>query len=178
MNKNKRGFTLIELLVVVLIIGILSSVALPQYRRSVDKARYAEIHATGRQLARMLEVYFDENGEYPHRWRDLSVEIPNCSEPNTNDADLTCGRFFCDLGNEEGGLSLNFYCKFGSRANQEPGLPLVRYFYAHTGSADAGRFTCQAYSAGDSTEADKKRAKAVCKSLCIQAGDNSNWCYI
>ena len=39
---SKKGFTLIELLVVVIVVGVLTSVALPQYRKSMDRAKAAE----------------------------------------------------------------------------------------------------------------------------------------
>ena len=60
---NIGGFTLIELLVVVLIIGILSAVALPQYQKAVVKARFAEAMVNLKSLAQAHKVCYLEKGE-------------------------------------------------------------------------------------------------------------------
>lgn len=62
MKNNKKAFTLIELLVVVLIIGILSAVALPQYTFAVEKARFAEAEQTVGALQKAIDIWLLETG--------------------------------------------------------------------------------------------------------------------
>ena len=68
MKNNKKAFTLIELLVVVLIIGILSAVALPQYTFAVEKARIAEAMTNAASLQKAIDVWLLENGGYPENY--------------------------------------------------------------------------------------------------------------
>ena len=59
---RNRAFTLIELLVVVLIIGILSSIALPQYNKSVHKARLAEIPIRFKAIENAIDILLLDRG--------------------------------------------------------------------------------------------------------------------
>ena len=70
------GFTLIELLVVVLIIGILSAVALPQYQMAVTKSRVATMLPLMRRWSDAAALFKVENGSYcPNGPRPESAEL-------------------------------------------------------------------------------------------------------
>ena len=62
----RKGFTLIELLVVIVIIGILISLALPNYAKAKDKAREAQVLSGLHVIQAALERYATDNdGRYP-----------------------------------------------------------------------------------------------------------------
>ena len=80
-----KAFTLIELLVVVLIIGILSAIALPQYQKSVAKARFAAATPKIHALEQGLREYYLANGYYKLDYDafvvgDRLVETTGCNE--------------------------------------------------------------------------------------------------
>lgn len=61
-----NGFTLIELLVVIAIIGVLITIALPNFIGSKDKAKEAKVKAGIHAIRVALEAYAtDHDGNYP-----------------------------------------------------------------------------------------------------------------
>ena len=81
----KKGFTLIELLVVVLIIGILASIALPQYTRAVEKSRATEAIQLLGNLANAEWIYFMQNSSFTNDLSVLDISLPGVGAATTSD---------------------------------------------------------------------------------------------
>ena len=73
--KRKQGFTLIELLVVVLIIGILSAIALPQYFKAVEKARASEVLSLFGSIVGAQQMYYLTRDHYTSRFGLLGLDF-------------------------------------------------------------------------------------------------------
>jgi type IV pilus assembly protein PilA len=63
--KNQKGFTLIELMIVVAIIGILASVAVPQYETYTAKSKVSTVYNTMAAGKPPISAYYNEQGVMP-----------------------------------------------------------------------------------------------------------------
>ena len=72
LNADQRGFTLTEIMITIVIVGILSSVALPNYLNQVNRTRQREAASTISQIQTTIASYADEFGVLPTSWAELN----------------------------------------------------------------------------------------------------------
>ena len=147
---SSKGFTLLELLVVVLIIGILTAIALPQYRLVVYKTKYSQMVNMVRALGNAQEEYYLMHNTYTSNLEDLSVTLP---EGLTIGAE---GRYF--IG--DCGLTLNKNLMSGILFKGNKRIASYSFYYRFSATLTHGGVTrCVTYS-GTKDLGDK-----ICKSL-------------
>lgn len=145
----KKGFTLIELLVVVLIIGILSAVALPQYQKAVAKSRATEALAILKALTDAQEIYYMANGTYAEDLEALDIQVR--SE----------GNYF------------SYACKEGRTCQASPkqaGYPVFEFHLQNIGTGQdvrSGKHWCmvQRLVNNGASESEIQKARDLCKSF-------------
>ena len=59
-----KGFSLIELLVVIFILGVLASIAIPNFTKMKDNSKVVEAKTGLASLSRAQQTYFLEHGDY------------------------------------------------------------------------------------------------------------------
>ena len=143
----KKAFTLIELLVVVLIIGILSAIALPQYQKAVVKAKYSRFKPVVRAIADAEEVYYLENNEYTADVEVLGVywtETPKEKICDANGCDYLFSWGYCSINPVSGNDRV--VCGDSLTGKTADGTIKYRRVLQQSSSAWAGMQACNAYN--------------------------------
>lgn len=146
---QKRGFTLIELLVVVLIIGILSAVALPQYQKAVEKSRIMALMPNLRTLKNALEMYYMANGQYPDdSVADLDISIQGCTPEGGGE--LKCGNACFNYNGGNTFTSDSISAMVGKEVNcgSLAGSSTYIIWFLDYSRADAGKIRCSSKVSG------------------------------
>jgi type IV pilus assembly protein PilE len=88
-KRHPHGFTLVELMIVVAIVAILAAIAVPQYRKYVQKSNRATAKSALLDLSRREETYYSTNNSYTLNLVSLGynnitnnqIQVPNSSNP-------------------------------------------------------------------------------------------------
>lgn len=109
-GKDERGFTLVELMIVMTIIGILASIAIPSYIRSVQKAKEAVEREDLHTMRTAIDSYTVDKEKAPQSLDDLVQagylkSIPNDPMTSRNDTWITSeSDTMTDINETEGGM--------------------------------------------------------------------------
>lgn len=163
--SSSKGFTLLELLVVVLIIGILASIALPQYKKAVLKAQLYKGIPLVESLYQAQQSYFLNHGVFATDLDDLDISVP-VNPSCTKQQNSNYCRYICDFG-KIGILDSFSNVQFQSPTSNIGYLHYLTDFTSGGLERKAGEVWCFAKT-GDNT------AQEVCKGMGGQFGNSSS----
>ncbi len=69
-----RGFTLVELVIVMSMIGLLLSIALPQYMAALERGRHQVLQSNLATMREAIDKFYGDRGRYPDTLEDLVTQ--------------------------------------------------------------------------------------------------------
>ena len=158
--KNK-GFTLIEILVVVLIVGILVSIVLPQYRLAVEKTKLSKYLSIGQSIRNAQEVFYMNNGIYSPSLSALDIDIESLCESraghdniyfNCMDKSIQIDNA-CAYSEATGAVSINYCSSLANTTQSSWGecknnkdLSITFYYANYSQANKRNKITCKGHT--------------------------------
>jgi type II secretion system protein G len=117
MNNKNKGFTLIELMIVIVIMGLLVVIGIFAFISSKQKGNDSRRKADLTNIAKALEMYYNDNGTYP-------------TESSGKISMTACGSAppVCDWGEKFGNTSVTYMI----RLPKDPASTTQQYSYQLT----------------------------------------------
>ena len=125
MTRQTEGFTITELLAAVTIVGILTTMALPNYLKQINRSHQNQAASTIAQIQTTIAAYSDEFGILPSSWAALNdtsavmTDTGPATEENFEEITLAGGFYDVSISNTN-----NLFTITASR-DDEPNLNIV-----------------------------------------------------
>lgn len=168
---KKHGFTLIELLTVVLILGILTSVAMPQYRKAIRRTEAANALVNVKIIFDAAKQRYARSTQWPTSLADLTVEFAEANVKESGEFEI--GDFTYSFGDKTTDCLKTNDCYVEAKRQKKENDPFysLKAYYAKGQNNNRQRdvYTCS--WSGD-------RYKTLCESFCHGSEEGKTECEI
>lgn len=162
MKGIQRGFTLIELMIVVAIIGVLASIAVPQYQNYVARAQVSEAFNLASELKVAISEYYMATGGFPQSNADIGYATDTSPTGNGTAGASDVGSYvsYMAIWGAEGNYESRIVMEMSDEANDAiAGKWVVMEASADTGSI---QWSCRT-TTGDANKMELKYLPSTCR---------------
>ncbi len=162
MKGIQRGFTLIELMIVVAIIGVLASIAVPQYQNYVARAQVSEAFNLASEIKVAISEFYMATGNFPQSNADIgyATDTTPTDGGTAGASDLGSYVSYMAIWGAQDGYESRIVMEMSDEANSAiAGKWVVMEADADTGSI---QWSCRT-TTGDTNKMELKYLPSTCR---------------